>query len=142
AKKMFIEKLDLEEEVADLLVNEGFTHLEEIAYVPASELLKLEGLDEEVVNELQQRAGDVLLTQEIATETARTGPQPAEDLLSVEGMTEQLAFRLAEKGVNTREKLAEQAVDELTELLPDLSEKLAAKLIMHARAHWFEESKR
>ncbi len=101
--------------------------------------LKLEGFDEETASELQQRASDVLLTQEIATETARTGAQPAEDLLGSEGMTEQLALRLAEKGVTNREELAEQAVDELMELLPDITEKAAAKLIMHARAHWFEE---
>lgn len=137
SKTLFMEKLDIEEDVAELLVSEGFTNLEEIAYVPAAELIKLEGFDEEIVAELQQRAGDVLLTQEIATETALTRVQPAEDLLQVEGMTQQLALRLAEKGVTTREELAEQAVDELTELLPDLHEKDAAKLIMHARAHWF-----
>lgn len=139
AKTLFMEKLDIEEDVAELLVSEGFTNLEEIAYVSAAELTKLEGLDEETISELQQRASDVLLTQEIATETARTGVQPAKDLLAVEGMTEQLALRLAEKGVTNREELAEQAVDELVELLPDLTEKAAAKLIMHARAHWFEE---
>jgi transcription termination/antitermination protein NusA len=139
SKAMFMEKLDIEEEVAEILVSEGFTSFEEIAYVTPNELSKLEGFDEELVAELQQRASDVLLTQEIATETARTGAQPAEDLLTVEGMTEQLALRLADKGVTTREELAEHAVDELTELLPDLDEKFAAKLIMHARAHWFTE---
>lgn len=138
AKSLFMEKLDIEEDAAELLVSEGFTHLEEIAYVPAAELMKLEGFDAEIVAELQQRASDVLLTQEIATETARTGAQPAEDLLGVEGMTQLLAQRLAAKGVTTREELAEQAVDELTDLLPDLDKKTAAKLIMHARAHWFE----
>lgn len=138
-KKMFMEKLDIEEDVADLLVGEGFTNLEEVAYVSSAELGKLEGFDEEIVAELQQRASDVLLTQEIATETALTGVQPAEDLLKVEEVTQELALRLAEKGVITREQLAEHAVDELTELLPDLDEKLAAKLIMHARAHWFEK---
>jgi transcription termination/antitermination protein NusA len=142
AKNMFIEKLDLEEEVAELLVNEGFTNLEEIAYVPPVELTRLEGFDEALVAELQQRAGDVLLTQEIATETALTGAQPAEDLLKVEGMTQELALRLADKGVTTREALAENAVDELMELLPDLDEKFAAQLIMHARAHWFSDKKR
>ena len=138
AKNLFVEKLDIEEEVAELLVSEGFTTLEEIAYVPATELTKLEGFEEAAVAELQQRASDVLLTQEIATETARAGAQPADDLLAVEGVTPQLASRLAEKGVTNREELAEQAVDELTDLLPDLDKKTAAKLIMNARAHWFE----
>ncbi len=139
AKNLFMEKLDIEEEVAELLVGEGFTSLEEIAYVPAVELTKLEGFDEEVVAELQQRASDVLLTQEIATETARTGVQPSEDLLAVKGMSQQLALRMADKGITNREELAEQAVDDLMDLLPDLDEKFAAELIMHARAHWFEE---
>ena len=139
AKNLFMQKLDIEDEVAELLVGEGFTNLEEIAYVPAVELTKLEGFDEEVVAELQQRASDVLLTQEIATETARTGVQPSEDLLAVKGMTQQLALRMADKGITNREELAEQAVDDLMDLLPDLDEKFAAELIMHARAHWFEE---
>lgn len=139
ARTMFMEKLDIEEDVADLLVSEGFTSIEEIAYVPQAELAKLEGLDEEAAAELQQRASDVLLTQEIATETARTGAQPAADLLAVEGITERMAFELAEKGVTNREELAEQAVDELVELVPELTEKAAAKLIMNARAHWFED---
>jgi transcription termination/antitermination protein NusA len=139
SKNLFMQKLDIEEDVADLLVGEGFTNLEEIAYVPATELMKLEGFDEEIVAELQQRASDVLLTQEIATETARSGVQPSADLLAVQGMTEPLALRLAEKGITNREELAEQAVDDLTDLLPDLDQKFAAKLIMHARAHWFDE---
>jgi transcription termination/antitermination protein NusA len=141
ARTMFMEKLDVEEDVADLLVSEGFASVEEIAYIPQTELAKLEGFDEEVAAELQQRASDVLLTQEIATASAHTGAQPAADLLAVEGITERIAFQLAEKGVTTREELAEQAVDELVELVPELSEKAAAKLIMHARAHWFEDEK-
>ncbi len=139
AKNNFMQKLDVEEDVAELLVHEGFTNIEEIAYVPVSELAKLEGFDEEVATELQQRAGDILLTQEIASESARTSARPDQDLLEVEGMTEALALRLADKGVISREDLAEQAVDDLISLLPDLDKKSAAKLIMNARAHWFEE---
>jgi len=137
SKVLFMEKLDIEEDVAELLVSEGFTNLEEIAYVPPNELTKLEGFDEEIVTELQQRASDILLTQEIASETALTGTPPSEDLLKLEGMTPELAIELAEKGVTTREELAEHAIDELIELIPDLDEKFAAELIMHARAHWF-----
>ncbi len=139
AKNLFMEKLDIDEEIAELLVGEGFSNLEEIAYVPTAELAALEGLDEEVAGELQQRAGDVLLTQEIATETARTGVQPAADLLALEGMTEKLAIRLADKGIANREDLAEHSVDELTDLFSDLDKKTAAKLIMQARAHWFDQ---
>lgn len=142
AKALFMEKLDVEEEVADLLVSEGFVNLEEIAYVPLAELAKLDDFDEDIAAELQQRASDVLLTQEIATETARGGAQPTQDLLTLEGMTEKLAQRLAEKGVANREDLAEQSVDELVELIKDLDEKTAAKLIMQARAHWFDEEKK
>lgn len=138
AKTLFMEKLDIDEEVAELLVSEGFTNLEEIAYVPVGEIATLEGLDEDAASELQQRASDVLLTQEIATETARTGTQPAADLLELEGMNEQLALRLAEKGIANREDLAEHSVDELTDLISGLDKEAAAKLIMLARAHWFE----
>ncbi len=138
AKSLFVEKLDIDEEVAEMLVSEGFTNLEEIAYVPVQELAEVEGFDENIASELQQRASDVLLTQELATETARRVTNPDEDLLSVEGMTEKLALKLAEKGVINREDLAEHSVGELTDLVNELDEKTAAKLIMSARAHWFE----
>ena len=87
---------------------------------------------------MQQRASDVLLTQEIATETARPSDQPRRRFIVVEGMTEKLALQLAEKGITNREDLAEHSVDELTDLVMNLDEKIAAKLIMQARAHWFE----
>lgn len=138
SKALFMDKLDIDEDVADLLVTEGFVSLEEIAYVPLQELAALEGFDENIASELQQRASDVLLTQEIATETARGVTKPEEDLLAVEGMTEKLALKLAEKGICTREDLAEHAVDELIDLIGELDKKTAAKLIMSARAHWFE----
>lgn len=138
AKSLFMEQLDVDEEIAEMLALEGFTNLEEIAYVPAEELLAIEGFDEDLVSELQQRASDVLLTEEIATETAKTQVEPAQDLLSIAGMSEDLARQLASKGIVTREDLAEQSVDELNELL-SLDEKVAAELIMQARAHWFEK---
>lgn len=136
AKDLFVQRLDVDEEVAELLALEGFTNLEEIAYVPHEELLAVEGFDEDLVAELQRRASDVLLTEEIASETAKTHAEPSEDLLTLKDMTPELAGELAGKGVVTREDLAEHSVDELHDLL-SIDEKLAAKLIMQARAHWF-----
>ncbi|OGO91354.1 MAG: transcription termination/antitermination protein NusA [Coxiella sp. RIFCSPHIGHO2_12_FULL_44_14] len=136
-KQLFVEKLDVDEEVAEVLAVEGFTSLEEIAYVPLDELKAIEGFDEEIAGELQRRASDILLTQEIASEEKLQDAAPAEDLLSVEGLSEALARQLASQGIVTREDLAEKAVDELTEVV-DISEEEAARLIMAARAHWFE----
>jgi len=137
-KALFMEKLDVDEDVAEALIQEGFTSLEEIAYVPAEEMQAVEGFDEEIAAELQRRASDVLLTQEIASEEELSDVKPADDLLEVEGMTQQLARKLASKGVVTREDLAEQSVDELCETV-EMDEETAAKLIMAARAHWFAE---
>lgn len=137
-KALFMEKLDVDEDVAEALVQEGFTSLEEIAYVPPEEMQAVEGFDEDIAAELQRRASDVLLTQEIASEEELGDVKPADDLLEVEGMTEQLARQLASKGVVTREDLAEQSVDELCEAVA-MDEELAAKLIMAARAYWFAE---
>jgi N utilization substance protein A len=134
----FMKDLDVDEEVASILVQEGFSSLEEVAYVPGSELLAIAEFNEDIVNELRARARDVLITQAIATEEVIDQAQPAEDLLSLEGMTEDLAFVLASKGIVTREDLAEQAVDDLEEI-EDLGADDAAKLIMAARAHWFDE---
>lgn len=141
AKELFINRLDVDEDVAELLAEEGFTNLEEIAYVPLEELLVIEGFDEEIVGELQRRASDVLLTEEIANEHAKGQMEPSEDLLNLKGMTKDLAIKLASKGIITREDLAEQSIDELNELL-SIDEKFAAELIMEARAHWFEQSGR
>lgn len=137
-KQVFMEKLDVDEDVAELLVSEGFTSLEEVAYVPLEEMQAIEDFDDEIAEELQRRASDVLLTQEIATEQELGDVKPAKDLLEVEGMTQALAVKLASKGVLTRDDLADQSVDELNELV-ELEPESAAKLIMSARAHWFAE---
>ena len=131
---LFMEKLDIDEELADVLVAEGFSTLEEVAYVPLAEMLEIEGLDEALVNELRTRARNVLLTEAIATEE-QVG-QVAEDMLSLEGMDKELAARLAAQGIKTRDALAELAVDELTEMT-GMSEEKAKDLILKARAHWF-----
>jgi N utilization substance protein A len=134
---MFRKQLDVDEEVAMILVQEGFSTVEEVAYVPAGELVAIEEFDEEIVNELRNRARDVLLTQAIVREEKIDEVEPAEDLLALEGMDRELAFVLASQGVVTREDLAEQAVGDLVEI-ENLDAGRAAELIMAARAHWFE----
>ena len=134
----FMKDLDVDEEVASILVQEGFSSLEEVAYVPGSELLGIAEFNEDIVNELRARARDVLITQAIATEEVLDQSEPAQDLLDLEGMSESLAYVLASRGIVTREDLAEQAVDDLEDI-EDLEDEAAAKLIMAARAHWFEE---
>ena len=136
--EMFMSKLDVDEELASILVAEGFTNVEEVAYVPESELLAIEEFDEGIVAELRQRARDALLTQMIASEEQLEEHRPEQDLLELEGMTDAIAFRLAEKGIRTRDDLAECAVDELEDV-KGLEPELAAELIMKARAHWFTE---
>ncbi|UTW48905.1 transcription termination factor NusA [Bacterioplanoides sp. SCSIO 12839] len=133
----FMDSLDIDEDFALLLVEEGFTSLEEIAYVPMEEMLAIEGLDEEVVNELRNRAKDVLLTQAIASEEQLEAAQPAEDLLAMDGMDKHLALVLASKGICTMEDLAEQSIDDLLDI-EDMTEEKAAELIMTARKPWFE----
>jgi N utilization substance protein A len=133
----FIDELDVDEELAQVLVEEGFTSLEEIAYVPMEEMLNIDGFDEDIVNELRARAKDRLLTKAIATEEKLADVQPAEDLLALEGMDKELAVELAMRGVATREDLAEQSIDDLLEI-DGMDEERAGKLIMAARAHWFE----
>jgi len=133
----FKEHLDVDEEVALILVQEGFSTIEEIAYVPTSELVGIEEFDDAIVEELRSRARDVLLIRAISSEEKIDEAEPAEDLLSLDGMDRALAFVLASRGVVTREDLAEQAVDELADI-EDLDEERAAALIMAARAHWFE----
>jgi N utilization substance protein A len=132
---MFMEKLDIDEELADLLIEEGFSTLEEVAYVPLAEMLEIDGLDEDIVNELRNRARNVLLTEAIATEEKLESV--AEDLIGLEGMSKELAAKLAEHDVKTRDDLAELAVDELTEMT-GIDEERAKELILKARAHWFE----
>ncbi|MEC9365404.1 MAG: transcription termination factor NusA [Sinimarinibacterium flocculans] len=130
----FMEALDVDEEVATVLVQEGFTTLEEVAYVPTQELLKIEEFDEAIVEELRNRARDVLLTKAIAKAEQRAHAQPADDLLAVEGVDEDTAYQLAEVGIGDCTALADLATDELIELLPDFGEERASALIMAARA--------
>ncbi len=137
-KQEFMDKLDVDEDIADVLVSEGFTSLEEIAYVPKEELHAVEEFDEDVADELQRRASDYLLTQEIANQEGKQEGAPAADLLALASMTPDLAQQLTNNGVGTQEDLAEFAVDELVEIL-GIDEELAAKLIMEARAPWFAE---
>lgn len=133
--EIFVEALDVDEDVANLLVEEGFGKVEEIAYVPIEELLAIEGFDEEIVNELRERAKNALLTQAIATEKA-TRNQAAADLVALDGMNESFILSLVDNEILTRDDLAELAVDDLVEILKIDQEK-AAELIMTARAHWF-----
>jgi N utilization substance protein A len=134
----FMSQLDVDEDVAVVLVEEGFTTLEEVAYVPVEEMVAIEGFDEEIVEELRKRAKSTLTTQELANEAKLEDAEPAQDLLEMEGMDTRLAFQLAKIGVVTMEDLAEQAVDDLSEI-DDLDEERAGQLIMTARAPWFEE---
>ncbi len=133
----FMESLSVDEDVAAVLVEEGFMTLDEVAYVPVDEMMAIEGFDEEIVLELQNRAKDALLTKAIASEEEL---EPADDLLNMAGMEADLARRLAAAKVVTMEDLAELAVPELMEIVEDLDEERAAELIMTARAPWFEES--
>ena len=137
--KTLMELLGVDEELAEVLVEEGFSTLEEVAYVPTQEMLDIEGFDEEIIEELRSRARDALLTQAIAEEEQIDSAEPAEDLLSMEGMDEDLAFRLAAKGVSTMEDLAELAADDLTDMV-GIDRERAGELIMTARAPWFAEA--
>jgi len=134
--EQFMKQLDVDENVASILVQEGFSTVEEVAYVPASELAGIEEFDEDIIKELRNRARDVLLTQAIASEESLDQSMPADDLLTMEGMSPDLALALARRGVRTKEDLAEQAVDDISDI-QDLSAEEAGKLIMTARAHWF-----
>jgi N utilization substance protein A len=134
----FMDALDVDEDVAAVLVEEGFTSLEEVAYVPLEEMMSIEGFDEDIAEELRARAKDALLTLAIASEEQLGENEPAEDLLNMEGMDRHLAFVLASRGVITMEDLAEQGVDDLMDI-EDMTEERAAELIMTARAPWFAE---
>jgi N utilization substance protein A len=133
---VFMDKLDIDEDVAELLVSEGFTSLEEVAYVPIDELISIEGFDEDIAKELRDRARDALLTQAIASEEGLSGAQLEADLLNMEGMDDALAMSLAGKGILNMEDLAEQSIDDLMDI-DGMSEERAGKLIMTARAPWF-----
>ncbi|MBY0578885.1 MAG: transcription termination factor NusA [Burkholderiales bacterium] len=134
-RKVFMERLDVDEEIADILVQEGFSTLEEVAYVPLNEMLEIESLDEETVNALRSRARNALLTEAIASE--EKVEHATDDLLTLDGMDAQTAKQLAAKGISTWDDLADLAVDDLIELT-GMEDERAAKLIMAARAPWFE----
>ena len=136
---IFVQALGIDEDVSLVLVEEGFTSLEEVAYVPLEEMVNIEGFDEEIAEELRARAKDALLTQAIASEEVLEGSEPAEDLLTMEGMDRHLAFVLASKGIVTMEDLAEQAVEDLLGI-EDLDAARAGELIMTARAPWFADA--
>ena len=133
-RKLFIEKLDVDAEVADILIAEGFTSLEEVAYVPMQEMLEVEAFDEDTVNELRTRAKDALLTMEIARE--EKVEDVSQDLRDLEGMTPDLVAKLSAGDIHTRDDLADLAVDELVEIA-GMDEALARTMIMKAREHWF-----
>jgi len=134
----FMQALDVDEEVAVILVQEGFTSVDEIAYVPMEEMLGIEEFDEDIINELRDRANDAILTRAIAKEEAISNAHPADDLLQMEGMDDELAHILASRDVVTMEDLAEQSIDELMEI-DGMDEKRAGELIMTARAPWFAD---
>jgi N utilization substance protein A len=138
-KNVFMQALDIDEDVADVLVDEGFTSLEEVAYVPLEEFLAIEGFDEDIAEELRTRAKDALLTQALASEEQLSSREPAEDLLNMEGMDRVLAYNLAARGVVTMEDLAEQSVDDLLDV-DGIDQERAAALIMKAREPWFADS--
>ena len=135
-RELFMEKLDVDEEIADILISEGFTSLEEIAYVPLQEMLEIESFDEDTVDELRTRAKDALLTMEIARE--EVVEEGTQDLRDLEGLTPELFAKLSENNIHTLDDLADLAVDELTDITGQ-SEEEAKTLIMKARAHWFTD---
>jgi N utilization substance protein A len=135
-RALFIEKLDVDEEVANILIEEGFSTLEEIAYVPLAEMLEINAFDEATVTELRERARNVLLTEAIVDEEQME--KVADDLLTLEGMDKPLAAKLAKNGIVDRESLADLATDELTEMT-GIDVERATALITVARAHWFAE---
>jgi N utilization substance protein A len=136
--QMFVDQLGVEADVADILVREGFTTIDEVAYVPKNEMMAIGEFDEDIVEALRSRARDVLLTKAIAHEEKIDMAEPARDLLEMEGMDEHTARLLASHGIKTMEDLAEQAVDDLLEI-GGIDEERARQIIMTARAPWFAE---
>ena len=135
-KQAFIDQLDVDDEIADILIEVGLTNVEEIAYIPVEEMLEIEGFDEELVEALRSRAKDAVLINAIASEEAIENSKPAQDLLEMEGMDDELAHEMAAKGILTMEDLADQAVDDLLGF-SGVDEERAGKLIMKAREPWF-----
>ncbi len=136
---LFTQALDIDDDFAELLVDEGFSTVEEIAYVPLSELQRIEELDDEQIEQLRDRAKQSLSTQALAKEETLAGAKPADDLLALEGMAQDLAYELAARGISTLEDLAEQGIDDLSGI-PEMTEQKAGELIMAARnICWFGE---
>ena len=135
---LFVETLSVGEDVAILLAQEGFASIEQVAYVPVSELEKIDGFDEKLVNELRERAQDQLLIEAISTEEDLDKHGPEEDLLSLKSVTDELAYSLARSGIYSKEKLADQSVDEIIEI-EGMDEELAGIIIMEAREDWFKD---
>ena len=135
--QLFVRDLEIDEDLAQVLVDEGFSSLDEVAYVPMEEMLNIDDIDEDLVNELRTRAKNCLLSRAIATEEKLAGVQPQQDLLDLTGMSKELAVELAVRGVLCREDLAEQSIDDLLDI-EGMTEDRAGKLVMAARAHWFE----
>jgi transcription termination/antitermination protein NusA len=133
ARQLFMDKLEVDQEIANILVQEGFSSVEEIAYVPSAELLAIEGFDEDIVEELRARARDSLLTEALAVEENIDEHQPSQELLELQGMDESTAYALAERGVVTMDDLADLAVDDLIDI-EGMDEDRAAALILAARA--------
>ncbi|MEY2866725.1 MAG: transcription termination/antitermination factor, partial [Pseudomonadota bacterium] len=133
ARAVFVEKLEVDEEIAGILVSEGFNTVEEIAYVPAAELLAVEGFDEDIVEELRARARDALLNEALAAEEEIEEHKPTDDLLAMDGMSESIAYALAERGVSTPDDLAELAADEISDI-EDMGMERASAFILAARA--------
>jgi N utilization substance protein A len=133
-----MDKLEVDEDLSKVLVEEGFSSVEEIAYVPLQEMLNIEGFDEDIVSELRKRAKDVLLNMALSSEEHVAMKPPSVDLIELEGMDSHLAYLLAQHNITDRETLAEQAVDDLL-AIEGMDAERAAKLIMAARAHWFTE---
>jgi transcription termination/antitermination protein NusA len=140
AKQEFIDLLDVDEEIADILVEVGLTNIEEIAYIPVDEMLEIEGFDEELVEALRSRAKDALLIKAIATEEKIETSEPSAELLALAGLDEEQAHELAARGIVTLDDLAEQAIDDILDLT-GMTEQLAGQLIMKARESWFIEGK-
>jgi N utilization substance protein A len=136
-RQLFMSKLDVDQEVADILIEEGFTSLEEVAYVPLHEMLEIESFDEDTVGELRARAKDALLTMEIAKE--EDVEEVSQNLRDLEGLTPALIAKLAEGGIHTRDELADLAIDELTEITGQTGEEAKA-IILKAREHWFVQA--
>jgi len=134
----FMTQLDVDEDMAIVLVEEGFASIEEVAYIPIDEMMAIEGFEEDTVEELRSRAKNALTTQELASEEVLDNIEPAKDLLEMEGMDRRLAYQLARMGIITMDDLAEQAIDDLLDV-EDLDEERAGELIMTARAPWFED---